>query len=130
MKRFLCAFFGSLGVIFFVLLLLVGYLFVSDAYGIRTLLTASRVVPASTGGSPTTPSSQEQGAADQNPILSPAQEQALEAVGVDPAQVPSKFTPEQEACFVGILGAARVEEIKKGATPSATEFFRAKECMK
>ncbi len=135
MKRFLCYFFCTLGVIFFLILLFLGYLYVTDAYGIRTIITASRTaVPTAlpVQGSISTETSPNDGKAvseDRNPALSPAQENALSAVGIDPAQVPSKFTPEQEACFVRVLGAARVEAIKAGDTPTAVEFVKAKECL-
>ncbi len=66
---------------------------------------------------------------DKNSILSPTQEKALETIGVDPSEIPSSFTPEQLTCFEEILGKTRIEEIKTGDTPTATEFFKAKSCI-
>ena len=72
-----------------------------------------------------TPSSQ----VDKNPALSEKQEKTLETFGIDPASVPSSITPEQESCFIKILGQARVNEIKAGDSPTATEYFKAKGCI-
>ncbi len=67
--------------------------------------------------------------ADANPMLSAEQESALRAFGMDPASLPTSITPEMEACFTSALGASRVAEIKGGASPSASEFFKAKSCF-
>ncbi len=64
-----------------------------------------------------------------NPILNTSQEKALEAIGIDPAKIPSTFTPAQEACGIKVLGEARISEIKAGSSPSATELFSLKGCM-
>jgi ABC-type Fe3+-hydroxamate transport system substrate-binding protein len=66
---------------------------------------------------------------DANPSMSPAQEAALRAFGVDPATVPASITAEQEACFVAKLGATRTAEIKAGDVPTAAELFTAKACI-
>lgn len=66
---------------------------------------------------------------DRNPALDASQERALDVVGIDPAQVPTKFTPEQQACFVEVLGTARVAEITDGAMPTAGELYKAKGCL-
>jgi hypothetical protein len=69
------------------------------------------------------------GTPDKHPALTPSQEKALETFGIDPAAVPTEITPEQESCFIEILGEVRVGEIKAGDTPTATEFFRARGCI-
>lgn len=51
--------------------------------------------------------------------LTEGQRQMLEAMGIDADTV--NITPEMIACAEAKLGAARVEEIKNGATPSFTE---------
>ena len=51
--------------------------------------------------------------------LSAEQKQMLSSFGIDPNNV--TITPEMIACAEGKLGAARIEEIKNGATPSFTE---------
>ena len=51
--------------------------------------------------------------------LSEGQKQMLSSFGIDPNSV--TITPEMISCAEGKLGAARIEEIKNGATPSFTE---------
>lgn len=51
--------------------------------------------------------------------LSAGQRQMLEAMGIDADTV--NITPEMVACAEAKLGAARIEEIKNGATPSFSE---------
>ena len=123
-------FFVGLGVIFFAILLLTSYIFIADPFNLRPLWEMMRAseMPALPG---TTTDATESAvpAPAANPTLSPAQTQALEAVGLDPASVPSSITPEQEACFVAALGAARVAEIKAGDTPTPQEFFAARHCL-
>gem|GEM_PF-2118742 len=41
----------------------------------------------------------------------------------------TSISPDQEACFVEVLGQARVDEIKAGDSPTATEFFEARGCI-
>jgi hypothetical protein len=118
MKKFLNIFFVVLGVIFFILLIVGTYLFVADPYNIKPLIFGS---PSSNSDSTAT--------TDKNPNLNATQEKALETFGVDPANVPSSFTPEQQVCFVSILGEARVNEIIKGATPTATEYLSVRSCL-
>ena len=79
------------------------------------------------GNESNTTSSDGQG--DRNSRLSDSQEKTLETFGIDPADVPTEITAEQEACFVAKLGAERVAEIKAGDSPTATEYFKAKDCM-
>lgn len=120
MKNALNIFFVTLGVIFFILILIGLYVYFADPFNLKPLL-----FDGGGGGAP----SASESAGDRNPALSPSQEAALDSIGVDPASVPSSITPEQEECFVEVLGAARVEEIKSGDTPTAIEFFRARECL-
>lgn len=126
MKKFFTIFFVTLGVVFFVLLIILAYLFVFDPLNLKPLFmnnSASISPPAttSTGDTPVATSSV-------GSRLSPQQEAALESVGITPAAVPT-FTEAQLLCFEGVLGKARVDAIKAGATPSATEFYKAKSCI-
>ncbi|MDO8509736.1 MAG: hypothetical protein Q7S24_01180 [bacterium] len=68
-------------------------------------------------------------AVDKNPLLTPAQEQTLEKIGIDPATLPTKITPTMEACFYDKLGEKRTNEIKNGATPTASDYFVARTCL-
>lgn len=114
MKKVATYLFVSLGVIFFLLILSGIFLYIFDPFQLKS----SFGQPASDVNS-----------TSKNPALSPAQEKALQTIGVDPANVPSSFTPEQEACFVAILGESRVAEIKAGSTPTPAEYFEAKSCL-
>jgi len=51
--------------------------------------------------------------------LTDGQRKMLEALGIDANSV--TITPEMVACAEAKLGAARIEEIKNGATPSFSE---------
>lgn len=106
-----------LGLIFLVLLIYAAYVF----------FNSSQQVDLSTGGGGG--SEQTTDVVDKNPYLSSGQEQVLETIGIDPASLPTSITPEQEACAVSILGEARVNEIKAGATPTVIEAYRVKECL-
>ena len=122
MKKFLQIFFTTLGVIFFILLAVGVYLYVADPYEIKPLiksLTGQSTPTTKESGSPT----------DKNPLLSPAQEKALEKAGIDPAALPSTITPAMETCFYAKLGATRANEIKNGAQPTASDYFIARSCF-
>jgi hypothetical protein len=116
MKKFFTAFFVILGVIFFILILAGAYMFVFDPYQIKPLFFPSK---SKVNSPPST----------KNPALNASQEKALESIGVDPAKIPSKFTPDQEACAIKVLGEARIAEIKAGSSPTATEMFSLKGCI-
>lgn len=122
MKKFLTIFFVTLGVIFFILILGAVYLFVFDPLHLGPILfgsTADIQLQDNNGSAKT----------DTHPLLSETQEKTLETFGIDPARIPSEITPSQEKCFENKLGKARVEEIKAGDSPTAVEFFTAKECI-
>lgn len=64
-----------------------------------------------------------------HPLLNDNQEEMLENIGVDVNKLPTEITSGMEECFVEKLGKARTDEIAKGETPSAIEFFKAKDCI-
>ena len=117
MKKFFTIFFVVLGVIFFTLILAAVVFFIVDPFGLKPMLF---------GGDATSETSATK---DAHPLLSESQEKVLETFGIDPAKVPSTITPEQEACFVEKLGEERVAEIKGGDSPTAAEYFKAKDCI-
>lgn len=123
MKKFLEIFFIILGVIFFILLLAGTYLYVADPFGIKPFINGlgSKAAPA--------PKQAGTNTVDKNPLLTPAQEQTLEKIGIDPATLPTKITPAMEACFYRKLGDRRTNEIKNGATPTAADYFAARSCI-
>lgn len=136
MKKFFSGFFIALGVIFFILILIGTYLFVADPYNIKPFLFGSKTnTPAqnqqttkATQDSANNTTTREQ-TLDKNPILNQSQEAALEAVGIDPTNIPTQVSPEQEICFENTIGEARVEAIKAGDTPTALEIFAARNCL-
>ncbi len=118
-------FFVGLGVVFLLLLLTGAYLYIVDPFNVRPVLEYWQSATA-------TSMPQQQATSESSeelPELSPAQEQVLEAAGVDPAQLPQLINPTQEACFVDALGETRVAEIKAGAAPTPAEFFAARHCL-
>ncbi|MDO8499400.1 MAG: hypothetical protein Q7S66_01950 [bacterium] len=123
MKKFLQIFFMILGIIFFIIILAGIYLYIADPFEIKPFIKGliSQSAPASkqTGVN----------AVDKNPLLTPAQEQTLEKIGIDPATLPTKITPAMEACFYDKLGDKRADEIKNGVTPTAADYFTARSCM-
>ncbi len=123
MKKILQIFFIILGVIFFILILAGTYLYVFDPFEIKPFIKglSSQTSPASKQA--------DTSAVDKNPLLTPAQEQTLEKIGIDPATLPTKITPAMEACFYDKLGDKRANEIKNGATPTATDYFAARSCL-
>lgn len=79
--------------------------------------TAAPQQTADTSG--TVSSSQSGGTTINTSGLSDSQRQMLNAMGIDADNI--TITPEMVACAEAKLGAARIEEIKNGATPSFSE---------
>lgn len=120
MKKILNIFFVTLGVIFFCILILIGYVYATNMYGIKALLNSDVVQQGKTNNGEVV---------DKNPLIPQAQEKALEAIGIDPLKLPTKITPEMSACFDQKLGTSRTLEIKNGSTPTATEFIKVQGCL-
>lgn len=59
--------------------------------------------------------------------LTSAQRSALSALGVSGESI--TITPKMAACAEGYLGRVRVEEIVKGAQPTATELIKVVPCL-
>lgn len=141
MKKILNTFFVTLGIIFFVLIIIGAYFFVTDPYNLKPLIfgtgpTISTPTAPTKGTDAVTTPKNDDATTETSPAsnaggfsLSGPQKQALVGLGIDPAAVPSTISPEQETCFVTALGAPRVAEIKAGAVPNALEFAKAKSCI-
>jgi len=134
MKKFFTIFFVTLGVIFVLVIIAGTFFFIIDPLNLKPLFfgNSTQKTINTQGTSDTnvdTATQPNAGQADKNTALSDAQEKALETFGIDPANVPTSITPEQETCFTSILGAERVAQIKAGDSPTATEYFKAKSCM-
>lgn len=128
MKKFFTIFFVALGVVFFILLLILAYLFIFDPYNFKPFITGGNA-PVKSIQTKSTTTSQMSEVNTESSNLSPAQTKALETVGIDPSTLPQSFTAEQFNCFESILGKTRVEEIKAGSVPSFSEFNQAKNCI-
>jgi hypothetical protein len=134
--KWIYRFFVVLGVIFFLLLVGLTYFVIADPLHIRPFLSAmyeknkTVSVPDSPEEVDTNPTSTAVASETVTPVgVSIKQAEALESVGINPAAVPTKFTPEQVACFVTVLGQSRVDAIVAGDTPTPAEFFTAKNCL-
>ena len=130
MKKILTRFFVTLGIIFFVSILVGVYFFITDPYNLKPLIFGTGQKNTSVENVDTSVEAETSPTAGVGGFqLSDAQRQALASFGIDPATVPTSISAEQEACFNGVLGTSRVAEIKAGDSPSALEFFKAKSCI-
>jgi len=119
----------TISIIFTVLVLgAVGYLYFADPFGINVLLFPNKNAEVNSAQNTNT-NVNIQVDEGKNPALSPAQEKALEDVGIDPAAVPSVIPPGTEQCFVDKLGKEKVDAIKSGAVPTAFEILKARPCI-
>jgi len=138
MVKIIRTFFVALGVIFFILLVIVIYFFIKDPYNLRPILMpviSEMIFPNSSSSddlktiSNNTPEYTTSLKVNGSSSLTSDQANALKAIGVDPNSLPTTITPEQEECFVKIFGQTRVNEIKAGDTPTATEFIKGTSCL-
>jgi len=123
MKKTLNIFFVVLGIIFLIILVALGGLFLFNS--------EEEVAPAvfKTAVDVVTGTEMKGDGIDSNPALNESQETMLETVGIDPAELPTEISAEQEACFEAEFGAERVAEIKAGDTPTISEIFRGRDCL-
>jgi hypothetical protein len=140
MKMFILWFFAVLGFIFCLIIFAVLYLVIADPFNLRPLVSMmwqDRPVTEQSSSNTEVPSGQTEpvvdftspdGDAPETGGPNAAQSAALDSVGLG-ADVAAQITPEQEACFVEVLGQARVDAVKAGAVPTASEFFAARGCI-
>ncbi|MDP2692604.1 MAG: hypothetical protein Q8O88_03110 [bacterium] len=128
--KILNRFFVVLGVLFFIILLGILYLFVVDPFNLKPLLSSFDVSPAQVMDvmKNTTPS--DGTTQTTNPLISPEQAKILKSIGVNPDTLPTEMTPELEKCLIGKVGAVRADEIVKGAEPTPLDFLKASSCLK
>ncbi len=120
MRRILNYFFTTLGVIFFVILIVLVHVYMTSSSTVAFSPSAVQAVLTQNENS---------AAVDEIPYLSEAQENMVKAVGVDPASLPTTLTEAQMACLLTAVGAARAQEIIGGETPTMSELFKAKACL-
>lgn len=112
-----------LGAIFLlIILVIVGcviYFVVADPFNIKPLLI-DKDEPENTSEEST----------DKNPLLTAEQEQQLEALGIDPAELPQEITPAMEQCFIDELGEDKVKFFASGAaSPSPLDVIKTRHCL-
>lgn len=132
--KWIYRFFVVLGVIFFLILIGLGYFIIADPLNIRPVVMSlyNSSEEATSTDAKTINGSEEIGgdvSGGNTGAMNDSQAQALQLVGISPEAVPAQFTPEQIKCFVGVLGQKRVDDIKAGDTPTAAEFYQAKDCV-
>ncbi len=120
MLRILNYFFATLGVVFFVPLCVLGYVYMTSS---REIPFSPAIIQQALSQDADSP------AVDENPYLTEAQENMIKAVGVDPATLPISLTEAQKACLLTSVGEARAREIMGGSSPTMTELFKAKACL-
>ena len=124
--KILRVFFVILGVIFFLMIVAGLYLYQSDFYGIKSIVSYEKEDLSTSENNNANNLNESE---DKNPALSAEQEAQLEGIGIDPAQVPSEISPEMEDCFIQKLGEERVREIEAGASPTTLELIKAEPCL-
>lgn len=124
LKKFFRVFFQTLGVIFFILIILGIYLWKADPFNFKDFL-GNVSLPLNFSADPA--NSNYNG--DANSLLNQEQENILRSAGIDPASLPSSISPEMEKCFAEKLGQDRVDEIKAGAEPGMIDLYKANSCL-
>lgn len=74
-------------------------------------------------------SNSEQQSSYDHPLLSNEQEVFLESMGIDPADIPTQITADQEQCLRDSLGSDRVNDILQGASPGLSDYLKAEHCF-
>ncbi len=125
--RVINRFFVFLGVIFFIVIGILVYLFIADPFELKPIFKMINIPVINE--KKTDDKMQSTPIGDKNPLLSLEQEKVLESFGVDPAALPTEITPEMEKCFREKLGDERVNEIIKIGSPDMADFFKARSCL-
>lgn len=128
MKKFLNIFFVILGIIFFIIILFLSYVYFTDTLGIKTLISGEDITTEEVKVNIAT--SNDTQTQDKNSLLNSSQEKTLESIGVNPSKLPNEITPEMQACFETKLGENRAEEIAEGDEPTIVDFLKAQSCIK
>lgn len=126
--KILNIFFVFLGIIFFILIIGVSYIWIADPFNLQPL-TPAGISPVSVIKTFTGNSEVEIDNVDKNPLLTEEQEAQLESLGIEPADLPSEITPQMEECFIQKLGEKRTNEIIEGNAPTVLDFFKARSCI-
>ncbi len=109
--------FMVIGIIFTILILLIGVIIIIKPYGIDI----TKIIPAILNKTPIS--------SYDHPYLTTQQESILESVGINPEDVPTQITPQQQECTTSILGAERINKIMAGEIPTLIEIIQIKSCF-
>ncbi|MFH1890485.1 MAG: hypothetical protein ABIJ91_02895 [Candidatus Kuenenbacteria bacterium] len=126
--KILNIFFVVLGIIFFILIIGIGYIWFADPFNLKPLIP-SGVSPISVIKTITGNNEVEIDNIDKNPLLTEEQEAQLESMGIEPADLPSEITPQMEKCFTQKLGEKRTSQIIQGDSPTPADFLKASSCL-
>ena len=132
-KKILTQIFVALGIIFLILIIGAGYMFVADPLGMKlnSIGEKSYSTQSTNDSADTSSGTNNSGAQAESTgfTLTASQKSTLQTFGIDPNSLPSTLSAEQVACFEARLGVSRVAEIKAGASPGMAEFFKARSCI-
>lgn len=115
-------FFLTLGFIFFVILVAVGYIWFANVWNVQTIFMAVTQDSAIVGAE--VPESDEH--SDGSPSVE--QQKAMEDFGIS-ADFFRELGEEERMCLTELLGDSRVEEIRDGAMPTPVEIARGSSCL-
>jgi len=123
----------TMGVLFIILIIGAVYFFVADPLEIRPVISCLMGDCAVEDTLPDESQTSEDGTPalveDKNPLLNASQEKMLESIGVDPAALPQKITPEMLTCASDKLSEERVAALMNGSEPTVQDFIAARECV-
>lgn len=68
--------------------------------------------------------------ANNGPVMTETDKQALNSIGIDPDKIPKTVTKEMEQCFLEKLGADRIQQFATGkANPTWDDITKIKPCL-
>ena len=109
---------ASFGVIFLIIILLIGIFIIVKPYGVDII----KIIPIVLDENPKS--------SYDHPFLTNQQELLLESVGIDPKNIPTEITPALHDCAILILGEKRMKEIASENNPTISELLKLKSCLK
>lgn len=131
-------FFVFLGVIFFIILIGLAYIFFADPFGVRPFLDSVGVTPGEAinfmkDGGPSFMGGGMIGGDFGGPggmMMGGDFDGMMGEGGFDSSNIPPQITQEVEDCFLEKLGAERIKEIAESGAPSPLDILKAGSCFK
>ena len=75
------------------------------------------------------PNSMEMNESYNHPLLNATQEKQLRDIGIDPVNIPTQITPEQQECLESKFSQEKINAILRGENPSALDVLKAMPCL-